>query len=80
MITVQITEISFDCSLDDADWSESDQVCTEEKLSEEYTGMVVELDLDNDATDDEVSDELLEEVSTSSGWCINSLDYRLVLS
>jgi hypothetical protein len=42
--------------------------------------MVVELDLDNDATDDEVSDELLEEVSTSSGWCINSLDYRLVLS
>ena len=31
---VQITEIDFDCSLDDSDWSESDQVTTEERLSQ----------------------------------------------
>ena len=80
MINVQITEIAFDCSLDDADWSVSDQLFTEEKLAEEYTGVIIELDLNNDANDDEISDELLGEVSCMSGWCINKLDYRLVAS
>ena len=33
---VQITDISFDCSLDDSDWSVFDQVTTEDRLSEVY--------------------------------------------
>lgn len=78
--TVQITDISFDCSLDDSDWTEQDQIETEEKLSTEYTGMVVELDVSDDADDEELVDELLEEVSCSTGWCINSINFRHILS
>lgn len=77
--TVQITDISFDCSLDDPDWTEQDQIVTEEDLPKSYIGMVVELEVSDDADDDEVVDQLLEEVSCSSGWCINNIDFRYVL-
>ena len=68
---VQITEIDFDCSLDDADWSESDQVTTEERLSHVYVGQFWEADDEED---------LIDEISCASGWCIKSIDYRHVLS
>ena len=68
---VQITEIDFDCSLDDSDWSESDQVTTEERLSQVYVGQFWD-------ADDE--DDLIEEITSATGWCINSIDYRHVLS
>ena len=66
----QITEIDFDCSLDDSDWSESDQVTTEERLSEVYVGQFWE-------ADDE--DDLIDEISTASGWCVKSIDYEVQL-
>jgi len=66
----QVTDIQFDCYLDDEDWNESDQVCTEEKLSEEYTGSIWEAD---------DGDDLIEEITAASGWCIKSIDYRNVL-
>ena len=77
--TVQITDISFDCSLDDEDWTESDQIETEETLSNAYIGQIFELDIEDDYNDDEVSYELCEEVSASSGWCIHSIDFRYIL-
>jgi hypothetical protein len=77
--TVQITDISFDCSLDDSDWTEKDQLETEEMLPKAYIGQVFELEVSDDADDYEVTEELLEEVSCSSGWCINSIDFRYVL-
>ena len=77
--TVQITDISFDCSLEDDDWTEKDQLETEENLPKAYIGKVYELEVSDDADDDEVVEELLEEVSCSSGWCINSIDFRYVL-
>ena len=77
--TVQITDISFDCSLEDDDWTEKDQLETEENLPKAYIGQVYELEVSNDADDDEVVEELLEEVSCSSGWCINNIDFRYVL-
>ena len=77
--TVQITDISFDCSLEDDDWTEKDQLETEENLPKAYIGQVYELEVDDDADDDEVSYELCEEVSCASGWCINSIDFRYVL-
>ena len=67
---VQITEIDFDCSLDDADWSESDQVTTEERLNQVYVGQFWEADDEED---------LIDEISTASGWCIKSIDYRHIL-
>jgi len=78
--TVQITDISFDCSLEDDDWTEKDQLETEENLPKAYIGQVYELEVDDDADDYEVTEELLDEVSCASGWCINSIDFRYVLS
>ena len=66
----QITEIEFDCSLDDDDWTEQDQLETEEFLPSRYIGTIWE-------ADDE--DDLIDEISCASGWCINSIDYRIVL-
>ena len=66
----QITDISFDCSLDDSDWTIKDQLETEEMLPHSYIGSVWE-------ADDE--DDLIEEISCASGWCIKSIDYRHIL-
>ena len=80
--TVQITAIEFDCSLEESvidDWTEKDQLETEETLLRAYLGQVFELEVSDDADDDEIVDELLEEVSSASGWCIRSIDYRHVL-
>ena len=69
----QVTEIKFDCTLDDDtdDWSLSDQICTEEKLAEEYTGTIWEA---------EDGDDLIDEITCASGWCILFIDYRPVLT
>jgi hypothetical protein len=77
--TVQITDISFDCSLDDDDWTEKDQLETEENLPKAYIGSVWELEVSDDTDDDELVEELLEEVSSASGWCIHNIDFRYVL-
>ena len=67
-----ITDIQFDCFLDcEDDWSESDQIMTEERLNEVYVGQIWD-------ADDE--DDLVDEISTASGWCIKSIDYRHVLN
>ena len=66
----QITDISFDCSLDDSDWSEKDQLETEEMLPHSYIGSVWE-------ADDE--DDLIEEITCATGFCIKSIDYKVVL-
>ena len=67
----QVTSIEFDCSLDcEDDWSYSDQVCTEEKLNQEYVTTIWEADNE---------DDLIEEITTATGWCIKSIDYRHIL-
>ena len=69
-MNVQITDIEFDCSLDDSDWGVSDQVTTEECLNRVYVGQFWEADDEED---------LIDEISTASGWCIKSINYRHVL-
>ena len=66
-----ITDIKFDCSLDDADWTIKDQLETEEMLPHSYIGSTWE-------ADDE--DDLIEELSCASGWLISELDYKIVLN
>jgi hypothetical protein len=78
--TVQITDIDFDCSLDDEDWSLEEQQETAKVQAETYIGQIIELDVPDDASDNEIVDELLDEVSCMSGWCINSINYRHVLN
>ena len=65
-----ITDIKFDCSLDDSDWTIKDQLETEEMLPHSYIGSTWEADSEED---------LLEEISCASGWLISELDYKIVL-
>ena len=61
----QVTEIEFD--FDDED------IHTDEynRLMDETIGQIWE------AVDD---DDLVEEITCATGWCINSIDYRIILS
>ena len=66
-----VTEVEFDLQ-DDYDMSKDDRL--------EFDELQVELE---DKTvgvweaDDE--DDLIEEISTASGWCIKSIDYEIQL-
>ena len=62
----QVTKIEFDFAGDNL-FTENDRL----DLIEETIGSIWEVD-------DE--DDLIDEISTASGWCINSIDYRHVLS
>tara|TARA_A100001201_G_scaffold126311_2_gene110798 strand:+ start:907 stop:1119 length:213 start_codon:yes stop_codon:yes gene_type:complete len=66
-----ITDIKFDCSCDDDDWTPKDQQETEYILPAAYLGTIW------DADDEE---DLIEELTASSGWLIKSLDYKHILS
>ena len=66
-----ITDVKFDCSCDDDDWTPKDQEETEYILPAAYLGTIW------DADDEE---DLIEELTASSGWLIKSLDYKHILS
>ena len=70
----QVTEISFDFTDDIGDGDTMDDFLTDEykqDLYEEYIGTFWEAD---------DGDDLVEEITSASGWCIKSIDYRHVLS
>ena len=62
----QVIKIEFDFAGDNL-FTENDRL----DLIEETIGSIWEVD-------DE--DDLIDEITTASGWCINSIDYRHVLS
>ena len=69
----QITSIQFDFSDDIGDGDTMDDFLTDEykqDLYEDYIGTFWE-------ADDE--DDLIEELTTAAGFCIQSIDYRIVL-
>ena len=65
----QVTEIEFDLDCDSADeeLTEQDRI----DLYEEYIGTIWEAD---------DGDDLIEEITCASGWCIKSIDYRHILN
>lgn len=63
----QITQIEFDFDDDEYVWNTGEQ----QQLVDEYVGQII-------VADDE--DDLIEEVTCMSGWCIKSIDYVHVLS
>ena len=67
----QVTDIKFDCSLDDSDYTESERIYTEEMMNVSYIGTIWEAD---------DGDDLIEEITDVAGWCINSIDYRITVS
>lgn len=75
---VQVTKVKFD--IDEYDPTDHLQ----ESLQEEYVGKVFDLDMSHYGTggwdDEDIAEQLVEEVTCQSGWCVSSLDYRYVLS
>ena len=63
----QITQIEFD--FDDAQ-----EYIPEEDKQEVYDDVIGSVWEAND------EDDLIEEITSATGWCINSIDYRHVLS
>jgi len=63
----QITEIEFD-------FEDSEGI-----LPEEHQKPIIE-DVIGEIWEAEDEDDLVEEITCATGWCIKSLDYRIVLS
>ena len=66
----QVTYIDFDFSSDDDTWGDVDYD-TQQEVIEETKGTIWE------ANDEE---DLVDEITTATGWCINSIDYRHILN
>jgi hypothetical protein len=66
-----VTSIEFDLSTDDDSIPEHIHEQVQQELRNEYIGTHWD-------ADDE--DDLVEEITCASGWCIKSIDYRHVLS
>ncbi len=63
----QVTEIEFDFdSYDEYVWNSNEQ----QKLIDETIGQIWEADDEED---------LVEEITCATGWCIKSIDYRIIL-
>ena len=65
----QVTEIEFDFT-DDLD-DEALDVESQDEIYNEVIGQIWE-------ADDE--DDLVEEITCATGWCILSIDYRIILN
>ena len=65
----QITEIEFDFTTDDGEYEL--QPSKQEQIIDDTLGHIWE-------ADDE--DDLIEEITCATGWCIKSIDYRIILS
>ena len=66
----RITDIEFDF--------DSDILDTEQMTDEDCQEIIDETMSTTWDADDE--DDLIEEITSATGWCINSIDYRHVLS
>ena len=66
----QVTQIEFDFTTDDGEDLEL-SVQEELEITEETIGQIWD-------ADDE--DDLVEEITCATGWCIKSIDYRIILS
>ena len=65
----QVTEIEFDFN-DDLD-DEALDVESQDEIYDEVIGQIWE-------ADDE--DDLMEEITCATGWCIKFIDYRIILN
>ena len=69
----QVTAIEFDFSDDIGDGDTMDDFLTDEYKQ----GVVDDMIAHVWEADDE--DDLIEEITSATGWCINSIDFRHVL-
>ena len=67
-----VTEIEFDLD-DDYDMNEEDKVKFNHQLELEFHDMALGVwEADNE-------DDLIDEITTATGWCIKSIDYDIQL-
>lgn len=66
----QVTQIEFDFTNDSGEDLEL-SVQEELEITDETIGQI--WDADN-------GDDLVEEITCATGWCIKSIDYRIILS
>ena len=64
----QVTAIEFDFEDDSFPEVDSDY---QEKVTDEAIGEIWEAD---------DGDDLIEEITAATGWCIKSIDYRIILN
>lgn len=76
ILQLQVTDVSFDLDSDDL----LQQPNLQEHLQEEYVGYILEIEVSDDADDEDIGNELVEELTAQSGWLIDSLSYRHILS
>jgi hypothetical protein len=76
ILQLQVTDIFFDLDSDDL----LQQPNLQEHLQEEYVGYIVEIEVPDDADDEDIGNELVEELTAQCGWMIDSLSYRHILS
>jgi len=65
----QVTYIEFDFSSDDGEYEL--QPSKQEQIIDDTIGQIWEADDEED---------LVEEITCATGWCIKSIDYRHILS
>ena len=65
----QITEIEFDFDVDEDEFP----------ISEEYAQSVID-DTIGQIWEADDEDDLVEEITAATGWCIKSIDYRHIPS
>jgi hypothetical protein len=67
---LQVTEIEFDLTLDeDEQWQLDDPEMLQTQLQNGYIGKIMNV-IDGD--------DLVEEITSATGWCIKSINYRSV--
>ena len=72
-LTLQVTEASFD--FDDEDFTVEEQ----QEVINSVVGNVFEVEVDEDDTDEDIANALVEEVTDYTGWCVFGLDFVHVL-
>ena len=70
----QVTQIEFDFSDDIGDGDTMDDFLTDEYKQEVFDEVVGNI---WEAIDEE---DLVDEITSATGWCINSIDYRHILN
>jgi hypothetical protein len=73
ILQLQVTDISFD--LDSLDLLQQPNL--QEHLQEEYVGYIVEIEVPDDADDEDIGNELFKELTAQSGTLIDSLSYTI---
>jgi hypothetical protein len=74
ILTLQVTEVSFDFDEEDFPLEEQQDVI------DSVLGNTFEVEVDDDDDDEAIADALVEEVTDYTGWCVFSLDFVHILN